>query len=76
MKLERVAFPACNAMGHWEFRRNGLTMRDMQQFVPTLYSVIYILMVSKLMGKAKPATLQKETLPSGQSEVKSGDGED
>lgn len=26
-------------------------------------------------GKSKTATLQKETLPSGQSEVKSGDGE-
>lgn len=51
-----MAFPACSAMGHWEFRHNSLTMRDMQHLVPDLYSVIYIVMVKKLMEKSKPAT--------------------
>lgn len=57
-----------------EFRWNSLTMRDMQQFVSDLYSFIYILMVLKVMEKAKQPPF-KIKLPLGQSEVKSGDGE-
>lgn len=63
MKLERVAFPACNAMGHWEFRQNSLTMRDMQQFVPDLDSVIYIFMVLKLMEKANQPPFKRKRYP-------------
>lgn len=63
MKWERVAFPACNAMGHWEFRQNSLTMRDMQQFVPSLDSVIYILMASKVTEKAKQPPFKRKRYP-------------
>lgn len=63
MKLERVAFPACNAMGHWELRQNSLTMRDMQQFVPDLDSVIYIVMVLKLMEKANQPPFKRKHYP-------------
>lgn len=63
MKLERVAFPACNAMGHWEFRQNSLTMRDMQQFVPDLDSDIYTLMVLELMGKANQPPFKRKRYP-------------
>lgn len=63
MKLERVAFPACNAMGHWEFRQNSLTMRDMQQFVPDLDSAIYIFMVLELKEKANQPPFKRKCYP-------------
>lgn len=50
-------------MGHWELRQNSLTMRDMQHFVPHLYSDIYIFMVLQLMEKANQPPFKRKCYP-------------
>lgn len=66
MKIKGWLFqPRARAM-QWdtgELRWNNLTMRDMQQFLPNLYSFIYILMVLKVKEKAKQPPIKIKSYP-------------